>query len=216
MIIERTHDLELVARLLAGLPAEALNARARHPLAVHLLVFDDAALAGLVQFRPAGELDGWRDDAAEWIGPADDRNLGLQKIWKYYYLEGLHQQTDVGQVIFNQQFWNSLPPDLQEIIRVAVKATVAETFDSDIYDNSVALHQLEEKDGVHVLDTPKDYYPKFIAASDKVTAEYAAKNPFFKKVLDSEINFAKMVYPYRKRVLELYFNMVKTAHKVHP
>jgi len=68
MQIERTHDLELVARLLAGLPAEALNARARHPLAVHLLVFDGAALAGLVQFRPAGELDGWRDDAAEWIG----------------------------------------------------------------------------------------------------------------------------------------------------
>ncbi len=154
-------------------------------------------------------------NAAEWIGPADDRNLGLQKIWKYYYLQGLHQQTDVGQIIFNKDFWNSLPPDLKEIIRVAVMANIAETFNADIYNNAIALHQFEDKDHVHVLDTPADYYPKFIAAEKKVTAQYAAKNPFFKKVLESQIDFAKTVYPYRKRILELYYNMVKTAHEQH-
>lgn len=154
-------------------------------------------------------------NAAEWIGPADDRNLGLQKIWKYYYLEGLHQQTDVGQIIFNQGFWKSLPPDLKEIIRVSIMANVAETFNADIYNNSVALHQFEDKDHVHVLDTPADYYPKFIAAEKKITQQYASKNPFFKQVLDSQLAFAKMVYPYRKRILELYYNMVKTAHGQH-
>jgi TRAP-type mannitol/chloroaromatic compound transport system substrate-binding protein len=152
-------------------------------------------------------------DAAEWIGPADDRNLGLQKIWKYYYLEGLHQQTDVGQIIINKQFWDSLPPDLQEIIRVAVMANVADTFNADIYNNAVALKQFVEKDHVHVMSTPKDYYPKFIASERKITKEYAAKNPFFKKVWESQIQFAKLVYPYRVRILELYYNMVKTAHK---
>src|SRR3546814_16801709 len=65
-------------------------------------------------------------DAAEWIGPADDRNLGLQKIWKYYYLQGLHQQTDVGQIFINGDFWKSLPPDLQEIVKVAAKASRSE------------------------------------------------------------------------------------------
>src|SRR3546814_5801884 len=116
-------------------------------------------------------------DAAEWIGPADDRNLGLQKIWKYYYLQGLHQQNDVGQIFINGDFWKSLPPDLQEIVKVAAKASIAETFNADIYNNSVALHQFQEKDGVKVLDTPEDYYPKFIAAEKKVTAKYAAENP---------------------------------------
>lgn len=152
-------------------------------------------------------------DAAEWIGPADDRNLGLQKIWKYYYLQGLHQQTDVGQIIFNKDFWNSLPPDLKEIIRVAVMANVAETFNADIYDNAKALHQFEDQDHVHVLDTPADYYPKFIASERKITQQYASKNPFFKKVLESQIGFAKTVYPYRVRILELYYNMLKAAHK---
>src|SRR3546814_9577178 len=84
-------------------------------------------------------------DAAEWIGPADDRNLGLQKIWKYYYLQGLHQQTDVGQIFINGDFWKSLPPDLQEIVKVAAKASIAETFNADIYNNSVALHQRSEE-----------------------------------------------------------------------
>jgi TRAP-type mannitol/chloroaromatic compound transport system substrate-binding protein len=154
-------------------------------------------------------------DAAEWIGPADDRNLGLQKIWKYYYLQGLHQQTDVGQIIFNQGFWNSLPADLQEIIRVAVMANAAETFNADVYDNALALHELQDKYHVHVEDTPADYYPKFITAEKKVTEKYAAANPFFKKVLDSQIEFAKTIYPYRERVLELYYNMLKTAHEQH-
>jgi TRAP-type mannitol/chloroaromatic compound transport system substrate-binding protein len=154
-------------------------------------------------------------DAAEWIGPADDRNLGLQKIWKYYYLQGLHQQTDVGQIVFNGDFWKSLPPDLQEIIKVAVMANVAETINASTYDNAMALHELHDKYGVHVENTPQDYYPKFIASEKKVTAAYAAKNPFFKKVLDSEIKFAKQIYPYRVRILELYYNMVKTAHE-HP
>jgi TRAP-type mannitol/chloroaromatic compound transport system substrate-binding protein len=152
-------------------------------------------------------------DAAEWIGPADDRNLGLQKIWKYYYLQGLHQQTDVGQVIFNGDFWKSLPADLQEIIRVAVMANVAETLNANVYDNSLALQELQEKEHVHIENTPADYYPKFIAAEKKVTEQYAAKNPFFKKVLDSQIAFAKVVYPYQGRILELYYNMLKTAHE---
>ena len=138
-------------------------------------------------------------DAAEWIGPGDDRALGLQKIWKYYYLQGLHQQTDVGQLILNEDFWNSLPPDLQEIIRVAVRATVADSLDSDIYDNAIALQQLEEKDHVIVRDTPADYYPKFIAASNKITAEYAAKDPFFKKVIDSQKAWAHRVVDFRSR-----------------
>jgi hypothetical protein len=34
-------------------------------------------------------------------------------------------------------------------------------------------------------------------------------------VLDSQIAFAKQIYPYRVRILELYYNMVKTAHE-HP
>lgn len=152
-------------------------------------------------------------DAAEWIGPADDRNLGLQKIWKYYYLQGLHQQSDIGELDINKQFWDKLPADLQEIIRVAALATQAETYNADIYKNAQAVKEFEDKDHVKVLDTPPDYYKAFIEAQNKITADYAKQNPFFKKVLESQVAFAKLVYPYRSRVLELYSNLLKTAHE---
>lgn len=155
-------------------------------------------------------------DAAEWIGPADDKNLGLQKVWKYYYLQGLHQQSDVGQILFNQGFWDSLPPDLKEIINVAARANMEDTRQASIYDNAVALREFEAKDGVKVLNTPADYYPKFIEAERKVTQSYAEKNPLFKKILDSQIAFGKMVYPYQSQVLGLYYNMLNTAHEEQP
>lgn len=154
-------------------------------------------------------------DAAEWIGPADDRNLGLQKIWKHYYLQGLHQQTDVGQIFMNSNFWDALPDDLKEIIRIAAKANIADTLDANIYDNSQALHHFIENEGVEVHDTPEDYYEKFITEEKKITAKYAEKNPFFKKVLDSQTDFAQMVFPYRSKILTLYNNMLKTANEAN-
>jgi len=29
----------------------------------------------------------------------------LQTIWKHYYLQGLHQSTDVGDIYINGDFW---------------------------------------------------------------------------------------------------------------
>jgi len=92
-------------------------------------------------------------------------------------------------------------------------AQVAETLNANVYQNAVAVKQFEEKDGVKVLDTPQSYYAEFITAQKKVTAEYAKQNPFFKKVLESQEQFAQVVYPYWSKVLVLYSSLVKTAHE---
>lgn len=152
-------------------------------------------------------------DAAEWIGPADDRNLGLSKIWKHYYLQGLHQQSDMGELIINKDFWDSLPKDLQAIIEVATLAQATQTLNSNIKDNAEAVRHFQEQEGVTIHDTPESYYREFIEAQNKVTAQYAANDEFFAKVLKSQNEFADLVYPYWSRVLELYTNLVQTAHE---
>lgn len=152
-------------------------------------------------------------DAAEWIGPADDRQLGLHKIWKHYYLQGLHQQTDVGELTINKEFWEGLPADLQAIIASAAKAMASDTLNANIYDNSHALAEYQKDSGIEVHDTPSAYYQEFIAAERKVTEGYANENPFFKKVLDSQKEFANLAFPYWSRILELHSSMVKTAHE---
>ena len=153
-------------------------------------------------------------DAAEWIGPADDVNLGLYTVWKNYYLQGLHQATDVGEILFNRGFWTKLPADVQEIIRQSVTATMMDTYTyGNIYKNAEALKTMQEKYGVKVFDTPKDFYPAFIAAANKILDKYAGINPFFKEVLDSQRNFARNVVPWWTKILELYTTIGNTAEK---
>ena len=40
-------------------------------------------------------------DAAEWINPGEDIRLGMHQVWKHYYLQGMHQASDLGTIIIN-------------------------------------------------------------------------------------------------------------------
>ena len=151
-------------------------------------------------------------DAAEWIGPADDQALGLNTIWDYYYLQGLHQQTDVGELQINRDFWDGLPDDLKAIIETAVLASEAETGHVNLHENAKAVRQYQEE-GIEVLDTPEDYYTAFIEAQNTIIQEYIEENEFFAKVYESQVAFAELVYPYHSRNLELYNNLVREAAK---
>ena len=71
--------------------------------------------------------------------PPDDMNLGLYTVWKNYYLQGLHQATDVGEILFNKPFWDKLPGTCKEIIQGAVMASMMETYTyANIYKNAQA------------------------------------------------------------------------------
>jgi len=150
-------------------------------------------------------------DAAEWIGPADDINLGLQTVWKHYYLQGLHQSTDIGEVIVNKSFWNKLPADIQEIVRTAAMASMTETYTYNVYRNAKAIVRLRNEFKVEIHDTPKDFFPEFVRATNVVLDRYSAKDAFFKQVLDSQRNFAKDVVPYWTKILDLYSNLGNAA-----
>ena len=151
-------------------------------------------------------------DAAEWIGPADDRNLGLDKIWKHYYIQGMHQATDIGELQVNKEWWDSLPKDLQAIFRSAVMATTTKTYNANILDNAEAIHEFQDR-GVTVHDVPDSYFESFIKAQRKVTKEYKDQSEFFSEVLDSQSEYASMVHPYWGRVQTLYANQMRLAEE---
>jgi TRAP-type mannitol/chloroaromatic compound transport system substrate-binding protein len=150
-------------------------------------------------------------DAAEWIGPADDLNLGLQTVWKHYYLQGLHQSTDIGEILINKGVWDKLSPDLQEIIRTAAMASMTETYTYNVYRNAQAVVRLRNEFKVEIHDMPKDFFPQFVRATNVVLDRYAQKDAFFKQVLDSQRNFAKTVVPYWTKILDLYSNLGNAA-----
>jgi TRAP-type mannitol/chloroaromatic compound transport system substrate-binding protein len=146
-------------------------------------------------------------DAAEWINPAEDIKLGLQQVWKNYYLQGVHQATDLGELTFNKDFWNKLTAQDKAQIEVAAQATMMESVTAHIYRNAVALIELQTKYGVVVRDTPADLYPEFIRAANTVTDDAAKDNAFFKKVLESQREFADIIVPYWTKQLGLYYQL---------
>src|ERR1700682_5609307 len=58
-------------------------------------------------------------DAAEWVGPYDDEELGLSKVAPYYYYPGWWEGGAMLHNFINLQSWNSLPPAYKSILRTA-------------------------------------------------------------------------------------------------
>jgi len=150
-------------------------------------------------------------DAAEWIGPADDIALGFQTVFKHYYLQGLHQSTDVGEVLINKTVWNKLPADLKAIVETAAMASMTDTYTYNVFRNAKAVQRLKSEFKVAVHDTPKDIFPAFIKATNTIYDREASKNAFFREVLDSQRAFAKIVVPYWTQINSLYTNLGATS-----
>ena len=195
--------------------AEFKKMKYRSPPGITGEIFKEMGVAAVAM--PGGEIvpaaQRGTIDAAEWIGPADDMNLGLHTVWKNYYLQGLHQSTDVGEVLINKTVWNKLSPDLQEIMRAAAMASMTETYTYNVYRNALAVVKLREEHNVKIMDTPADFYPEFVRATNVVLDRYAAKDPYFKQVLDSQRKFAQTVVPYWTKIIDLYSNLGNAALK---
>ncbi|MGV2830113.1 TRAP transporter substrate-binding protein [Myxosarcina sp. GI1(2024)] len=76
-----------------------------------------------VQVLPGGEvylaLERGAIDAAEWVGPYDDKKLGLDRAATYYYYPGWWEPGSTFEVQVNRSQWDKLPVEYQEIFKTA-------------------------------------------------------------------------------------------------
>ena len=150
-------------------------------------------------------------DAAEWISPADDKNLGLSSVWKNYYLQGLHQAISIGDIYVNLDWWNKLPADLQAMFNTAIMSCIADTYNWNVSQNSAALKDMVTNQGVKLYETTPDYIDAYMGAAKEIMDKYAAKDPFFKKVLTDMQEWAKLTVPYQVKANGVYYKMGKGA-----
>jgi TRAP-type mannitol/chloroaromatic compound transport system substrate-binding protein len=143
-------------------------------------------------------------DCAEWIGGEEDRRLGFQNVWKYHYTPGMHENVTIGEVLFNTDIWKSLKPEHQEMMKTVAAETFLVWWAKWQRQNGDALKELQEKHGVRILRTPPDILIEFLKTWDKIAAEEAQKNPFFKKVHDSQRAYASVVVPAKRFMFPPY------------
>ncbi|HTO50117.1 MAG TPA: TRAP transporter substrate-binding protein [Burkholderiales bacterium] len=137
-------------------------------------------------------------DCAEWVGGVEDLRLGLPQVWKYHYVPGMHEPSVVGELIINSEVWASLPPQNQEAIRSATTETFLRWWVKWQKQNADAIDEMRTKYGTQILRTPPDILIAFLKAWDEIAKEESAKNPFFKKVLDSQHAYAAKVVPAKR------------------
>jgi TRAP-type mannitol/chloroaromatic compound transport system substrate-binding protein len=143
-------------------------------------------------------------ECAEWVGPADDMRIGFHTVWKYAYMPSMHETATVAELMVNGDVWKKLPDDHREILRsVALEATLRSQLVLN-KQNADALAELREKHGVNVERTPPDILKKTLESWDQIAKEEVGKNPFFKKVYDSQRAYAARVVTARRYVYPPY------------
>ncbi|PWR03007.1 ABC transporter substrate-binding protein [Meridianimarinicoccus roseus] len=152
-----------------------------------------AALGVDVKLLPGGEifpaLERGVIDAAEFVGPYQDRRLGLQNAAKYYYTTGWHEPSNVTELLMNKAAWDSLPDDLKAIVQTAAMACNLESHTWCEANNAAALRDLVENEGVIADVLPADVVAELKAVTDSVLTEAAATDPALGKVHEAFMAF---------------------------
>jgi TRAP-type mannitol/chloroaromatic compound transport system substrate-binding protein len=135
-------------------------------------------------------------DATEWVGPYNDLALGLFRAAEYYYYPGWHEPGAGLECMINQDAWNSLPADLQAIVKVACQAAVMDMLSDFTYNNGVALKKLLDEHNVKLRRFPEDVLDHLGGISDELMRELAAEDELMGRIYASFQAYADIVKPW--------------------
>ncbi|MBH97844.1 MAG: ABC transporter substrate-binding protein [Rhodospirillaceae bacterium] len=131
-------------------------------------------------------------DAAEWVSPYNDQAMGLQQAAQYYYYPGWQEPGPAIECIVNKEAWDSLPADLQAIIRVACQAAVVDMTSEFMARNAYALQELIDDGGVELREYPQSLLIELKRLTFEVVEELAENDPQVAKVWDSYREFMEL------------------------
>jgi len=134
-------------------------------------------------------------DAFEFNNPTSDRRFGSQDVAKNYMMGSHHQATEYFEIMINRTKFNGLPKEQQAIIQYAAEAASSANEWRGYDQYSKDLQELISKDKVNVLRTPQDVFDAELKAWDGLIADLA-KDPFMKKVMDSQKAWVRRVTYY--------------------
>ena len=135
-------------------------------------------------------------DAAEWVGPYNDLAFGLFRAAKYYYYPGWQEPGAGLECMINQQAWDSLPTDLQSIVKVACKAAVMDSLSDFTYNNGVALKKLIDDHGVELRRFPDEVLNQLGTISSEFVQEMAAESELMGRIFASFQAYMDIVRPW--------------------
>jgi TRAP-type mannitol/chloroaromatic compound transport system substrate-binding protein len=173
-------------------------------------------MGAAVNALPGGEIVSAMDrgllDAAEFNNASSDRALGFADVSKTCMLQSYHQNAEQFEITFNKTKYDGLPDKLKAIIANAVEAASQDLQWKAIDRYSKDYIALQTVDKVKFYKTPDSVLKKQLEVYDDVVRKYAAANPLFKEIAESQLAFAKRTMQWeqdyvvsRKMAFDHYF-----------
>ena len=174
--IESLADLRGLKMRMPGLAGEVLRRAGGTPVNLPLAEIFTALQTGSI-------------DATEWVSPYNDLALGLHRAARYYYYPGWQEPGPTLECIVNRQAWDSLPEDLQAMVRIACQATVVDMTSEFMARNATALEQLAAEADVELREYPREVLAQLKALTFEVIEELAAEDALVARVWASYRDF---------------------------
>ena len=145
-------------------------------------------------------------DAVEWVGPYNDRTLGLMEVAEYYYYPGWHEPGAMLEFTVNQEAFDRLPVDLQAIVEGAARATNQDMLDEFTARNNSSLTSLLDEYETKLRPLPDDVmdilHSNAVIALDKLKED----DPMAAKISASYEDFLDGVRTYHEISERAYLN----------
>lgn len=145
-------------------------------------------------------------DAAEWVGPWNDRAFGLYQAARYYYVPAFHEPGAGLEILVNRASFETLPEDLRTIVEVAATAISMETI-ADFAFNNVMSYAPLLAEGVELRAWPDDVLEALGRTTKEVMADLAATDAMTAKVAASLDSFLAQANRYAIDFDARYFAM---------
>ncbi len=134
-------------------------------------------------------------DAAEMLEASYDMSLGLHEVCKYRFGPPVHMSNNIFQLIIKTKSWKELPADLQAVVEKAALAATIQGY-ADFWQDTIAANKKIEAYGTVTTKLSKEDQAKTREITMQIIEEKSAKDPFFKKVWESQKKFIQEFRPY--------------------
>jgi TRAP-type mannitol/chloroaromatic compound transport system substrate-binding protein len=158
-------------------------------------------------------LDRGTIDALEWVGPGMDIKMGFHKIAPYYYA-GWHEPASDMQFLINKTEFDKLPQQYKTVLKTAMQAVSADMLADNFDASAKAWEQMKaEFPNIKVMIFPEEVLKAMKKANDEVMESYAAQNPEFKEVYDSQQSYIKKAREWSKMSTQYYLQTTEMVEK---
>lgn len=130
-------------------------------------------------------------DATEWGTLWENISPGFYKVAKYLIIPGVHQPTAPFELVINKAAWEKLSPRDQKLVEQAAKLVTFESWLRIGQEDAKSL-EVYRQAGNEIVELDPEVQYKVKEIADKWADEQAQKDPWFKKVLESQRQFEKL------------------------